>query len=82
MLGKIVRNRVPRRTRIDVGVKLRPDPGIIIECAHANGNLRAIRPFAAKQTRAACHAKRLHCPFALPVNADQFLAFEQVELFF
>jgi hypothetical protein len=47
MLGKLVRDRVPRRARSDVSVKLRPDPWIIVECAHPNGHLRTIGPFAA-----------------------------------
>jgi hypothetical protein len=62
-------------------VKLRPDPGIIVEGAQANGNLRTIRPVAAEQARAASDAKSLHRPLALPVNADQLLSQEQVELF-
>lgn len=82
VLGKLVRDRVPRSARIDVGMELRPDPRIVVEGTHANGHLRTIRPFAAKQAGAARRAKGLHGPLALPIDADQFLALEEPELFF
>jgi hypothetical protein len=63
-------------------MKLRPDAGIIIERSHAYGDLRPIRPFATEQARAASGAKRLHCAFALSINADQFRALQQMELLF
>ncbi len=66
VLGKIVRDRVPRRARIDVSVKLRPDPGIIVERPHADGHLRTIRPFAAKQTGAARAQKAFTAPSPFP----------------
>jgi len=82
MLGKIVRDRVPRRARLDISVKLRPDPRIIVERPHADRHFPTIRPFAAKQAGAAPAAKGLHGPLAFPVNADQFLALDEMELSF
>jgi hypothetical protein len=80
VLGKIIRNRVPRCARIYISVKLRPNPRVIVEGAHPNGNLRTLGPVAAKQTRAAGDTKRFHRSLTFSVNADQFLACEQVEL--
>jgi hypothetical protein len=62
-------------------MKLRPDPGIIVEGPHADGHLGTIRPIAAKQTRAAFQAEGLHGTLSLPVSANQFLPGEKVELF-
>ena len=80
MLRKIVRNRVPRRARIDPGVKLRSNPGIIVEYPHPNGYLGTIRPFTAKQTGAAFDAKSFHCSFAFAINTNHFIPGEQMEL--
>ena len=62
-------------------MKLRPDAGIIIERAHPNGNLVAIGPIAAEQTRAAVETKRFHRSFPFSINANQFRAAEQSKLF-
>jgi hypothetical protein len=62
-------------------VKLRPDSGIIIESAHPNGYLRTVRPFAAKQARAAVHAESFHRAFAFSINFDQLFALQQAKLF-
>jgi hypothetical protein len=62
-------------------MKLRADPGIVIERAHSNGNLVAIGPIATEQTRAAVETKRFHGPFPFAVNANQLRATQQPKLF-
>ena len=62
-------------------MKLRPDPGIIIKRAHPNGNLVAIGPIAAEQTRAAVETKRFHSSLSFAVNANQLRAAQQSKLF-
>ena len=48
ILRKIVCDRVPRSAAIDKGMKLRSNPGVIVESSHTNRYLRTIRPIAAK----------------------------------
>ena len=48
ILWKIIGDRVPRRAIGDESMKLRPNSGIIIERAHPNRYLRAVRPIAAE----------------------------------
>ena len=62
-------------------MKLWPDCGIIIEGSHANGYLRALRPIAAKQARAAVHTESFHRAFAFPINFDQLCTLQQAKLF-
>lgn len=81
-MREAIGNFVPRRARVDVSVELRADAGIIIKRAHANGNLVAIGPIAAEQTRAAIETKRLHRSFPFAVNANQLGAAQQTKLFF
>jgi hypothetical protein len=62
-------------------MKLRPNPGIIIERSHSNGYLWTLRPVAAKQARAALRTERFHRAFALSVNFNQLFALQQTKLF-
>ena len=62
-------------------MKLRPNSWIIIERAHANRYLRAVRPITAEQTGAAVDTERLYRALALSVDSDQLLALQQAELF-
>ena len=48
ILWKIIGDRIPRSAIGDESMKLRPDSGIIIERAHPNRYLRAVRPIAAE----------------------------------
>jgi len=48
ILWKIIGDCVPRRAISDESMKLRPNSWIIIERAHSNRYLRAVRPIAAK----------------------------------
>ena len=61
-------------------MELRTNPGIIVERAHTNGNLRAIRPISAEQARAALMTERFYRALALPINLDQFFTVQQPEL--
>jgi hypothetical protein len=62
-------------------MKLRADAGIVIECAHPNGNMVAIGPIASEQTRATVDAKGFHRSFPFAVNANQLRASQQSKLF-
>ena len=62
-------------------MKLRPNSWIIIERAHANRYLRAVRPITAEQTEAAVDTERLYGALAFSVDSDQLLALQQAELF-
>jgi len=62
-------------------MKLRPNSRIIVERAHANRYLRAVRPITAEQTGAAVHTERLYGALAFSVNLDQLFTLQQVELF-
>jgi hypothetical protein len=62
-------------------MKLRPNSWIIVERAHANRYLRAVRPITAEQTGAAVDTKRLYGALALSVNLDQLFALQQAKLF-
>jgi hypothetical protein len=46
ILWKFIADRIPRRAIGDESMKLRPNSGIIIERAHSNRYLRAVRPIA------------------------------------
>ena len=81
ILRKVIGDRVPRRAISDKGMKLRPNSWIIIERAHANRNLRSVRPITAEQTGAAVDTKRFYRALALSVNPDQLFALQQAELF-
>jgi len=80
ILRQIIRDLIPWRLILDEGVELRANAGIIIEGSHANGNLRALRPVAAEEARAARGAKRLRGAFALSVDANQFRAAREAKL--
>ncbi len=62
-------------------MKLRPDSGIIIKRAHTNRYLWTVRPFTAKQARAAVRTERFHRAFAFPVDFNQLFTLQQAELF-
>ena len=62
-------------------MKLRPNPGVIVESSHANRHLRTVRPVAAKQAGTAVYTERFHSAFAFSVNLDQLFALEETELF-
>ena len=81
ILRKVIGDRVPWRAIIDKSVKLRPNSWIIIERAHANRHLWAVRPFAAEQARATIYTERLYRTLALSINLDQLFALQQAELF-
>src|SRR5262245_6441401 len=80
MLWKIISDRVPGRAIGDERMKLRPNSGIVVECAHANRYLRSVRPIAPEQTRTAIRTKRLHSALTFSIDLDQFLALKQTEL--
>lgn len=80
MLGETIRDLVPRGARTNVSVKLRPDSRIIIERAHANGDLFALRPVAAEKAGTARLAKCLHRSLPFAVNPDELGALEQLKL--
>jgi hypothetical protein len=81
ILRKVISDRVPRRAIIDKSMKLRPNSRIVIEGAHANRHLRAVRPITAEQTGAAVDTERLYGALALSINLDQLFALQQAELF-
>jgi len=81
ILRKIIGDRVPWRAITDKSMKLRPNSWIIIERAHANRYLRAVRPITAEQTGAAGDTERLYGALAFSVDPDQLLALQQAELF-
>ena len=60
---------------------LRPNSWIIIERAHANRYLRAVRPITPEQAGAAGDTERLYGALALSVDPDQLFALQQAELF-
>ena len=62
-------------------MKLRPNSGIIIERSHADRYLRAVRPVAAKQARAAVHTESFHGALALSINLNQLFTLQQAKLF-
>ena len=72
---------IPRSSTIHVSVKLRPNSGIIIESSHANRYLRALRPVAAKQARAAVHTESFHGAFAFSIHFKQLFTLQQAKLF-
>ncbi len=53
----------------------------MIEGSHANRYLRALRPVAAKQARAAVHTESFHRAFAFSVNLNQLFTLQQAKLF-
>jgi hypothetical protein len=61
-------------------MKLRPNPGVVVESSHTNRHLRSVRPIAAKQAGTAVYTERFHSAFAISVNFDQFFALEETEL--
>jgi hypothetical protein len=79
-LRQTIGDLVPRRTIVDKRVKLRANPWVVIESSHANRNLIAVRPIAAKQTRATPETKCFHCALSFSVNANQVFSLEQTEL--
>jgi hypothetical protein len=81
ILRKVISDRVPRRAIIDKSMKLRPNSWIVIEGAHANRYLRAVRPIASKQARSTIYTERLYGALAFSVDPDQLLALQQAELF-
>ena len=81
ILRKVIGDRVPRCAITDKSMKLRPNSRIIIERAHTNRYLRAVRPITAEQTGAAVGTERLYGALALSVDSDQLLALQQAELF-
>ncbi len=74
ILRKIIGDRVPWRAITDKSMKLRPNSWIIIERAHANRYLRAVRPITAEQTGAAVDTERLYGAIAFSVDPDQLFA--------
>ena len=81
ILRQVVCDLIPRGSTIHVSVELRPNAGIIIEGAHANRYLRAVRPVAAKQARTAVHTESFHRAFAFPINSNQLFTLQQAKLF-
>jgi hypothetical protein len=81
ILRKVIGDRVPSRAIIDKSMKLRSNSWIIIERAHANRHLWAVRPITAEQTGAAVDTERLYRALALTINLDQLFALQQAELF-
>lgn len=80
VLRQIVCNYIPRRAIHDEGVGLRTNSGIIVERAHANGDLFAFRPIASEQTRTAIHTERFHRAFTFTINFDQLFALQETEV--
>ena len=62
-------------------MKLRSNPGIIVESSHANRHLRTVRPITAEQAGTAVCTERFHSAFAFAVNFDQLFALQWTELF-
>ena len=81
ILRQSVCDLIPRRSTIDVSVKLRPNSGIIIKGSHANRYLRTLRPVAAKQARTAVHTESFHGAFAFSIDFNQLLTLQQAKLF-
>jgi hypothetical protein len=81
ILRQSVCDLIPRRSTIDVSVKLRPNSGIIIKGSHANRYLQAVRPVAAKQARAAVQTESFHRAFAFSINFNQLFTSQQAKLF-
>ena len=80
ILWQVVCDRIPRGAAFYESVKLRPNPGVIIERPHANRDLRAVRPITAEQTRTALDTEGFNCAFTLSVDFDQLLTLQQPEL--
>src|SRR4029453_16553329 len=80
ILRQVVGDGVPRRSRVDEGMELRPDPGVVVECAEPDRPLPALRPVAPEQARPADDAERLHGTVAASVDANQVVAGERREL--
>jgi len=76
ILRKVIGDRVPWCAIIYKSMKLRPNSWIIIEHAHANGYLGAVRPITAEQTGAAVDTERLYGTLAFSVDLDQLLALQ------
>jgi hypothetical protein len=74
ILREVVCDRIPGSAAFYESVKLRSNTRIIIECPHANRDLRAVRPITAEQTRTAVYTEGFNCAFALPVDFDQLFA--------
>ncbi len=62
-------------------MKLRLNAWIIVECAHADGNLLAVRPVTPEQTGTARGAERLDSSLAFAIDADQRFPLKKRELF-
>src|ERR671914_2182767 len=63
-----------------ISVKLRPDARIIVERAHPNGNLIALRPVAAEKARTTHLAECLDRSLPCSVNANELRALKQFKL--
>jgi hypothetical protein len=80
ILGEIIGDPIPRCAICDESMKLWPNSGIIIERAHSNRHLWAVRPIATEQTRTAIRTEGLYCAFAFSIDLDQLRAFTQTKL--
>src|ERR1043166_2163808 len=77
----VVRKLVPRRSRVDERVVLRPNLRIAVERAEPDRDLLALGPECAEERRAADRAERLHRRPAFRLeDANQLLTGEQPEL--
>src|SRR5712664_860801 len=75
----VVRQGLPGRRVGDVRVVLRPDPGVAVERAEADRDLRAVGPRAAEDARAAEGAEGLRGAALRIPGADQLLPLQQPE---
>src|SRR5438067_13295674 len=77
----VLRELVPRRTRVDEGVVLRPDLRVAVQRAEPDRDLLALGPVSPEERRAADRAERLHRGAALGLeDAQELLALHQPEL--
>ena len=81
VLRQVVRDYIPGRAIVNESVKLWPDTRIVIEGAHSDRYLGAIRPIAPKHARAADSAKSFHGSFPFAVDANEVVARKEFKLF-
>ena len=60
-------------------MELRPDAGVAIERAEADGDFVSLWPLAAKEARAADRAERLDATIGRPERPNQLLAGEEAK---
>src|SRR5262245_20585806 len=80
ILWESVCDHVPGCTRVYVGVKLRPDPRVVIKCAHPDRDLCSFWPVSTEQARSAGEAERLHRSLSASIASNQLLALQQPKL--